>query len=144
MLDFEYLQCDLTLRSARGDNTAFFAFADTVVAKVPSATPILPVCCSRCKAADWRLYCLAGLQSEQRMPRMAGHQVPEQPQATLNYALCADCCTFCPPVSLLQPKLCAFSRTKPNQVLIHVRMLDKTAQAQVMPITRPIAGSLPC
>ena len=36
MLDFEYLQCDLTLRSARGDNTAFFAFADTVVAKVPS------------------------------------------------------------------------------------------------------------
>jgi len=35
MLDFEYLQCDLTLRSARGDNTAFFAFADTVVAKVP-------------------------------------------------------------------------------------------------------------
>ena len=35
MLDFEYLQCDLTLRSARGDSTAFFAFADTVTAKVP-------------------------------------------------------------------------------------------------------------
>jgi hypothetical protein len=33
MLDYEYLQCDLTLRNARGDSTAFFAFADTVTAK---------------------------------------------------------------------------------------------------------------
>ena len=33
MLDSEYLSCNLTLRNARGDNTAFFAFADTVVAK---------------------------------------------------------------------------------------------------------------
>lgn len=33
MLDYEYLQCDLTLRKQRGANTAFFAFADTVVAK---------------------------------------------------------------------------------------------------------------
>ncbi len=33
MLDYEYLQCFLTLKSARGKDTAFFAFADTVVAK---------------------------------------------------------------------------------------------------------------
>lgn len=33
MLDYEYLQCSLTLRKQRGDTTAFFAFADTVVAK---------------------------------------------------------------------------------------------------------------
>ena len=33
MLDYEYLQCDLTLRNARGDSTAFFAFAETVTAK---------------------------------------------------------------------------------------------------------------
>jgi len=33
MLEYEYLQCNLTLRKERGDNTAFFAFADTVVAK---------------------------------------------------------------------------------------------------------------
>lgn len=33
MLDYEYLQCNLTLRKERGDKTAFFAFADTVVAK---------------------------------------------------------------------------------------------------------------
>ena len=33
MLDSEYLQCSLTLRKQRGDNTAFFAFADTVVAR---------------------------------------------------------------------------------------------------------------
>lgn len=33
MLDCEYLQCSLTLRNARGPETQFFAFADTVVAK---------------------------------------------------------------------------------------------------------------
>ena len=33
MLDYEYLQCYLTLKTARGKDTAFFAFADTVVAK---------------------------------------------------------------------------------------------------------------
>ena len=33
MLDYEYLQCNLTLRKQRGNNTAFFAFSDTVVAK---------------------------------------------------------------------------------------------------------------
>ena len=33
MLDYEYLQCDLTLRKQRGADTAFFAFSDTVVAK---------------------------------------------------------------------------------------------------------------
>ncbi len=33
MLDYEYLQCFLTLKTARGKDTAFFAFADTVVAK---------------------------------------------------------------------------------------------------------------
>lgn len=33
MLDYEYLQCSLTLKKARGANTQFFAFADTVVAK---------------------------------------------------------------------------------------------------------------
>ena len=33
MLDSEYLQCSLTLRKQRGDNTCFFAFADTVVAR---------------------------------------------------------------------------------------------------------------
>lgn len=33
MLDAEYLSCCLTLRKARGTSTAFFAFADTVVAK---------------------------------------------------------------------------------------------------------------
>lgn len=33
MLEYEYLQCNLTLRKERGKNTAFFAFADTVVAK---------------------------------------------------------------------------------------------------------------
>ena len=31
MLDYEYLQCILTLRKQRGANTSFFAFADTVV-----------------------------------------------------------------------------------------------------------------
>lgn len=30
MLDYEYLQCNLTLRKERGNDTAFFAFADTV------------------------------------------------------------------------------------------------------------------
>lgn len=33
MLEYEYLQCYLNLRKDRGDRTAFFAFADTVVAK---------------------------------------------------------------------------------------------------------------
>ncbi|GMH43715.1 hypothetical protein BSKO_11637 [Bryopsis sp. KO-2023] len=33
MLDYEYLQCSLTLKKARGDTSQFFAFADTVVAK---------------------------------------------------------------------------------------------------------------
>ena len=33
MLDYEYLQCFLTLKTARGKDTCFFAFADTVVAK---------------------------------------------------------------------------------------------------------------
>ncbi|CAD7697368.1 unnamed protein product [Ostreobium quekettii] len=33
MLDYEYLQCSLTLRKNKGHNTQFFAFADTVVAK---------------------------------------------------------------------------------------------------------------
>ena len=33
MLDYEYLQCNLTLRKQRGGDTAFFAFSDTVVAK---------------------------------------------------------------------------------------------------------------
>lgn len=33
MLEAEYLSCSLTLRKSRGNNTAFFAFADTVVAK---------------------------------------------------------------------------------------------------------------
>lgn len=33
MLDYEYLQCNLTLRNSRGKDTSFFAFADTVVAK---------------------------------------------------------------------------------------------------------------
>lgn len=33
MLDYEYLQCNLTLRKQRGNDTAFFAFSDTVVAK---------------------------------------------------------------------------------------------------------------
>lgn len=33
MLEYEYLQCQLTLNTARGDDTQFFAFADTVVAK---------------------------------------------------------------------------------------------------------------
>jgi hypothetical protein len=33
MLDYEYLQCNLTLRKEKGQDTAFFAFADTVVAK---------------------------------------------------------------------------------------------------------------
>ena len=33
MLEYEFLQCQLTLNNDRGDNTQFFAFADTVVAK---------------------------------------------------------------------------------------------------------------
>uniref|UniRef100_A0A7S3XDH2 Nicotinate-nucleotide adenylyltransferase n=1 Tax=Picocystis salinarum TaxID=88271 RepID=A0A7S3XDH2_9CHLO len=33
MLEYEYLQCTLPLKNARGENTAFFSFADTVVAK---------------------------------------------------------------------------------------------------------------
>lgn len=33
MLEYEYLQCYLNLRQQRGEETAFFAFADTVVAK---------------------------------------------------------------------------------------------------------------
>lgn len=33
MLDYEYLQCSLTLKKNKGSNTQFFAFADTVVAK---------------------------------------------------------------------------------------------------------------
>ncbi len=33
MLDYEYLQCNLTLRTQRGDRTAFFAFADTLTTK---------------------------------------------------------------------------------------------------------------
>jgi len=33
MLEYEYLQCQLTLNTDRGGNTQFFAFADTVVAK---------------------------------------------------------------------------------------------------------------
>ncbi len=33
MLEAEYLSCSLTLRKSRGNTTAFFAFADTVVAK---------------------------------------------------------------------------------------------------------------
>ena len=51
MLDYEYLQCDLTLRSARGDNTAFFCFADTVVAKVDAfsnARAVLPLDAASC------------------------------------------------------------------------------------------------
>ena len=34
MLDYEFLQCNLTLRTQRGDKTAFFAFADTLTTKV--------------------------------------------------------------------------------------------------------------
>lgn len=41
MLDYEYLQCNLTLRTQRGDRTAFFAFADTLTTKVPPP-PALP------------------------------------------------------------------------------------------------------
>ena len=33
MLEYEYLSCSLNLRKQRGKNTAFFAFADTVVAR---------------------------------------------------------------------------------------------------------------
>ena len=33
MLEYEFLQCQLTLNTDRGENTQFFAFADTVVAK---------------------------------------------------------------------------------------------------------------
>ncbi|BDA48597.1 hypothetical protein COCOBI_12-2770 [Coccomyxa sp. Obi] len=33
MLDYEFLQCKLTLRKQRGDNTNFFAFADTLTTK---------------------------------------------------------------------------------------------------------------
>lgn len=33
MLDYEFLQCNLTLRTQRGDRTAFFAFADTLTTK---------------------------------------------------------------------------------------------------------------
>ena len=33
MLDYEFLQCNLTLRPQRGDRTAFFAFADTLTTK---------------------------------------------------------------------------------------------------------------
>ncbi|CAD7696943.1 unnamed protein product [Ostreobium quekettii] len=33
MLDYEYLQCSLTLKKDKGHETQFFAFADTVVAK---------------------------------------------------------------------------------------------------------------
>jgi len=33
MLEYEYLQCSIPLKNARGANTCFFAFADTVVAR---------------------------------------------------------------------------------------------------------------
>jgi hypothetical protein len=33
MLDYEFLQCKLTLRKQRGDQTQFFAFADTLTTK---------------------------------------------------------------------------------------------------------------
>lgn len=33
MLDYEFLQCKLTLRKQRGDTTQFFAFADTLTTK---------------------------------------------------------------------------------------------------------------
>ena len=52
MLDYEYLQCDLTLRSARGDSTAFFAFAETVTAKVHFCSNASG-CCGCSHAATW-------------------------------------------------------------------------------------------
>lgn len=33
MLDYEFLQCKLTLRNQRGDDSNFFAFADTLTTK---------------------------------------------------------------------------------------------------------------
>jgi hypothetical protein len=33
MLDYEFLQCKLTLRNQRGETTNFFAFADTLTTK---------------------------------------------------------------------------------------------------------------
>ena len=33
MLDYEFLNCKLTLQNVRGQNTKFFAFADTLTTK---------------------------------------------------------------------------------------------------------------
>ncbi|KAK9815358.1 hypothetical protein WJX72_002256 [[Myrmecia] bisecta] len=74
MLDYEYLQCNLTLRNARGSTTAFFAFADTVVARAFGRN-------NECHGWLGIKYQVA----------------PKQP---------------------------------PNQIMLHLRMLDKTAQEQ--------------
>jgi hypothetical protein len=74
MLDYEYLQTNLTLRKERGNDTAFFAFADTVVAKAYNR--------------DNECHGWLGLKYQSE------------------------------------------PGTQPNQILIHVRMLENTAQAQ--------------
>jgi len=75
MLDYEYLQVNLTLRKQRGKETAFFAFADTVTAKA--------------------------FNRENECHGWLGIKYQDRPQQEV-----------------------------PNQILIHIRMLDDTAQLQ--------------
>ncbi|KAK9837499.1 hypothetical protein WJX81_007020 [Elliptochloris bilobata] len=74
MLDYEFLQCNLTLRTQRGDRTAFFAFADTLTTKAFNR--------------DNECHGWLGVK--------------------------------------MQPN----PRAEPSRVLVHIRMLDKSAQLQ--------------